>query len=1093
MSGQPPLGQARDIRALVEQGAPRALTLLERRDRLAQGSSGGNAPVRASQAGRRLLHAWSTQAPFDRTDLFAKRLALDGLHGLDEATLLTLVDPEANATASAGDTPWVSTWLSAFEAAGSLSNPTMPLRDIVGNDYALFQPLEPLFAHFIERARVELETITSHCAHGLFDQQCIVAALAAQLRPLILPKIIRTWVLELNVARVAGELDGESPPARFQHFLLRLSEPGTMATVLSEYSVLARVLVETLERWLAHSAELLRHLAQDWDALNVVFPMLRKAGPLVRIESGLGDLHRGGRSVTMFAWSSGFRLVYKPRSLAVDLHFQALLKWANAHGFSLPLRTLAIVDRGDHGWCEWVERESTRSRTSVEAFYRRLGGQLALLYALEGADFHAENIIAAGSHPVLIDLEGLFHPRFDSSAPDDTGAHRLTMHSVLRVGLLPRRMWSQPDAAGLDLSGLGAKNAQRSPVELPSWADQGTDLMRLAPARGHIQLSLGHLPQIDNEAVDAAEFRSDVGAGFDEMYRVMLAHRTALGEFVERTFAHDPVRCIFRSTHQYSKILFDSYHPDALRDAIERDRVLDMLWVDVERAPRLEQVLLAERADLTVGDIPLFVTTPSSRDTCTSRGRTISDVFESCALHEVGERIARLDENDLHRQRWMIDASFASMVLSDGGPGRARLTEPLTPSEPTRERLVEQARAIGERLHRLALEDEEGASWIGIEPRSSQEWQVGPVGIDLYAGLSGIVLFLAYLGATLDEVRFTSLAARAFSSLRTQLARQPQSWRRRGAGAFTGVAGYVYLLSHLSSLWQSRETLRDAEHMVPTLVELIDADTTFDVMGGTAGCIAALLSLHAVAPGSAALAAAIRGGHRLVACARPQAAGVGWQGLGPEHAPLTGFSHGNAGIAWALLRLFEVTGQMCFLDTALAGLEYERRLFSSSHDNWPDLRVCASPETGFAAQVAWCHGAPGIVLSRLDTLAAADEPRTRAEIAAGLRTTIACGLGSNHSLCHGVMGNLETLSNAGERLNDATILGEATRLAGLTLASIEAHGLVTGVPNGTETPGLMVGTAGIGYGLLRLAFAERVPSVLLLQPPRNGVQRERIE
>jgi lantibiotic modifying enzyme len=37
------------------------------------------------------------------------------------------------------------------------------------------------------------------------------------------------------------------------------------------------------------------------------------------------------------------------------------------------------------------------------------------------------------------------------------------------------------------------------------------------------------------------------------------------------------------------------------------------------------------------------------------------------------------------------------------------------------------------------------------------------------------------------------------------------------------------------------------------------------------------------------------------------------------------------------------------------------------------------------------------------------------------------------------------------------------------------------MPLGAETPGLMTGLAGIGYGLLRLAEPERVSSVLLLE------------
>ena len=40
-----------------------------------------------------------------------------------------------------------------------------------------------------------------------------------------------------------------------------------------------------------------------------------------------------------------------------------------------------------------------------------------------------------------------------------------------------------------------------------------------------------------------------------------------------------------------------------------------------------------------------------------------------------------------------------------------------------------------------------------------------------------------------------------------------------------------------------------------------------------------------------------------------------------------------------------------------------------------------------------------------------------------------------------------------------------------------------GTPLGVDSPGLMTGLAGIGYGLLRLAEPARVPSVLTLEPP----------
>src|SRR5581483_11883927 len=92
--------------------------------------------------------------------------------------------------------------------------------------------------------------------------------------------------------------------------------------------------------------------------------------------------------------------------------------------------------------------------------------------------------------------------------------------------------------------------------------------------------------------------------------------------------------------------------------------------------------------------------------------------------------------------------------------------------------------------------------------------------------------------------------------------------------------------------------------------------------------------------------------------------------------------------------------------------------------------------------------------------------------------------GMNYSLCHGDVGNLETVFMAARVLGDTHYEQEVERLAAAILGSIDAQGWLTGVPFYVETPGLMTGLAGIGYELLRLAYTDRVPSVLLLAPPR---------
>jgi lantibiotic modifying enzyme len=86
-------------------------------------------------------------------------------------------------------------------------------------------------------------------------------------------------------------------------------------------------------------------------------------------------------------------------------------------------------------------------------------------------------------------------------------------------------------------------------------------------------------------------------------------------------------------------------------------------------------------------------------------------------------------------------------------------------------------------------------------------------------------------------------------------------------------------------------------------------------------------------------------------------------------------------------------------------------------------------------------------------------------------------------LCHGELGIAEALTLLSTQVPAA--VAARRRRAGLVLDAIDRYGLGCGTPGGVPTPGLLYGLAGIGYGLLRLGFADLVPSVLVLEPGRN--------
>jgi type 2 lantibiotic biosynthesis protein LanM len=340
---------------------------------------------------------------------------------------------------------------------------------------------------------------------------------------------------------------------------------------------------------------------------------------------------------------------------------------------------------------------------------------------------------------------------------------------------------------------------------------------------------------------------------------------------------------------------------------------------------------------------------------------------------------------------------------------------------------------------------------------------------------------------TADE-RYTALARQLWQQLQRPI--EQLGDQELPLGALNGWGGYLYLVTHLAALWQDPHLLEQAEDYLPRIARLIPRDTTFDVIGGAAGCLLGLLALYRSSGSTSALALALACGEHLLAQAQPQVCGLAWSSAQFEHVPLAGFSHGAAGIALSLLQLSAASGDERFRAVAREALTYERGLFDQTKQNWPDLRPLSAGGHSEQQMLSWCHGAPGIGMARLAALPWLEEKEARAEIEAALATTLRRGFGQNHSLCHGDLGNLELFLSAAHLLREPAYGETAAKLAASILESIEQQGWCSGVPLGIEVPGLMTGLAGIGYGLLRCAAPEQTPALLLLASPPNNTPRE---
>jgi type 2 lantibiotic biosynthesis protein LanM len=943
----------------------------------------------------------------------------------------------------------------------------------------------------------------------LADVDHIVKTMTATL-PLgdLTDMVNRTMVLELNVARVQGQLDSETPRERFDQYVTGLRDPTVALALWREYVVLARLMVENLDFWVESRCQFV-------DALIADLPHLRErllppeTSRLVRVEFGAGDRHRRGRSVAMVHLDTS-RVVFKPRSLAMDVVFDEVLAWINRQGLENALARLTVIDCGTHGWVEAVDIDERTDDAGGDRFAWRLGSLAATLHVLHAADFHHENVLASGEHPVLVDLEALLHTDKTGAVVQVGESHdpasRKLAESVQAVGLIPNRLLvrGQDGTFGIDVSAMGGKGGQITPVPVPRWEGNYTDEMHLVRERVAMDGASNHPLDDHGNSLDLLSRASFFRRGFVSAYRV-LAKATSADPVPIHGFGRCLSRHIARPTHLYFRTLQDATHPDFLRDALDRERALARLSAGLDTVPHRDAMMACELAELRQSDIPVFLVEVDSGVLCGGPGLEPIGRSDVSPLVKAHERLSGLSEEDLAFQAGVIDSSIAAVRMGADSAGWPNWHRSRRARGVSGEAFAEAALVVAERLAERAVVDGPRVGWIGMELVDEAYWQVTPAPLGLYTGVAGIGHALdAVASVTADSaidrlaVRTLDHVAERVNMLSEKLAdielKPGQS--EFGAGVFGGFGGPIYALAHAGARRKRADYLDAALGLVPALERLLIDDPFLDVVSGAAGAVFACLSVEAAAPGRGALAVAQHAGERLLRTRREMPTGWAWPTAISPDQPLGGFSHGVSGIAAAFARLHRRSPDPRYVDAATRALDYESTLFEPTHGTWRDLR----PESvGSRSRMsAWCHGAPGVALGRIEVLQNLPDPDGRAtswdrDRAIAIRTAMATGLDQdpvtgmgNHSLCHGDIGNLTIIGAAARSDGDEHILALLPTAWSTLLEEAGENGWLCGVPEGLETPGLMTGLAGIAWGLAHQADPAAVPDILRLAEPVTG-------
>jgi type 2 lantibiotic biosynthesis protein LanM len=1028
-----------------------SLTLSERAK--LRSSMAGELPPNATQ---KLIY-WRNTPAFRDNSVFLQFLkAL----GVTEEIFLEVVAKEPPLAALSCAPPEFSQGVQELLKSAVTQPETHELRFL-----AFFAPLIAQFDENLLRTPVVIQATRT----GFIDSKSVVPSLKALVLDRLATLVTRPLVLEMNIASHCGSLSGATSKERFDDFVRKLADSEFRLQILSRYPGIARCAIDMCGQWLESHTEMLERLLRDRDACAKFFGF-HAMGPLTSVSSLSGDYHAGGRSVLLLEFGCGTRLVYKPRPQAPAVFFGSFMRWLNNQGLQLELRAPKVLDRGSYGWTEFAESQPCVSDSELEKYYERTGAYLAALYTLSGTDCHFENILAVRDHPMLVDVETLFQPRLTIHKASDDHRSRtdgLFADSVMSVGLLPT-----PTVVGdaiVDLSGIGAISFQQTHLESYGLTDIGTDQMRVVPQLFRTDEARNQpLPEGSRRCV--AQYLKFIDRGFSSTYELIANHR-------EELLGHDGLLChaarittrvLLRNTAAYSSLLEQSLHPQALRDGIARDRALYQLWNGVSTRPCLADVAMIEYRQMLTGDIPMFWSTAGETDVSPlDNAERIAGQIATSGYEVSRSRIASMSSADLAFQRWLISASICSLGGLPPCDDSARGPLKLAPTATS----LEIAIAIGSRLLDVARNSGPSVSWLSLNDLhvTSQHrvFSIQEASLNLYDGLPGIALFLAYLGSLTSIEEMTTCARGAARTIDIRLAHE---YPTMGCGAFDGLCGIAYTYSHLGALWKDEQLLNRAKTIVSDVKSRISEDTCFDVISGSAGAILALLVCHRIFPASGALNVALEFGRHLIQS--------NLQGSQRASAKLIsryrrGMSHGLAGMAYALVELGVASGQTEFLNHGLLVTEAERLLFR-------DGRFTDECDPRLDDQATWCHGSAGIALARLGILRRYNSPEIASDVRQALEDLASKPTPKTHGLCHGTLGIVETLVLAKDVLREERWEARSKSLAEESRRDVAANGCRTDRPGAVEVPGLMTGLAGIGLGMLRLCSVDATPNVLLL-------------
>lgn len=872
---------------------------------------------------------------------------------------------------------------------------------------------------------------------------------------------------ELYKAKSEEQLKGDTSSDRYKYFEYNIDNE----MLEEKYPVLKSAIETKIETKKILIINSIKRLVNDIDSIRKQFNMPYRTLCDIKLDSG--DTHNGGQSVIIFEFENNEKVVYKPHSLSADKNYEKMIEFINKkNALDLSLTVVNTIDREIYGWQQFVYPKECFNEIEVKNYYYRLGATISLLYLLKGKDIHKENIIANGEYPEIIDLEAIMYNNTsykftrDEEIDDFSLAIEDSIYSSL---ILPQNLELSP--LKIDLCGIsGGGEGKSDRIKINDIINVGTDEIQYSLKESKLEKTYNRVV-FKGEEVDSALYYKDLIKGFRHCYKIFLKNKNELRSlFKDEKNFEGIYRQVLRPTYKYAKFFYASLHPYYLSKEEERKKLFSILYGKNKLKKEAKFEIDLEVEQLLNNDIPYFYTTFVSKDLKSINNTEINGYYSKSIQEILIKKLDKLSEQDLKKQEFFIKASMASIAVNNKYEKESInvFNKESKDIKDTEEFLYELAKDVEEYItkNNIIKRDGKCLGFYTLNEGDNSKMELGNINSFLYEG-AGVVLFLMQLYKLdkLDSRR--DIIEQTIDSLNLKTSNIDETDR---IGVFDGLGSVAYLNYNAYKTLGLDKYLDNYNKVIKKLNDLkLEDDLEIDLTSGVSGLIIMLLNIYEKDTSKI----------ELIDLSKKYGEYL-YNKLSKNQLIQTGFAHGFSGYSSALIKLAHYTEEEKYYNMGIRLIAKENEYFDESLNNWLDLR-----KEEKIASTYWCHGAPGIILSRasiLKYLRPEHRESLRQDIKRGLIETIENGINlhSNNSLCHGNIGNLEILLKVSQILNDYKLECFTKKKIKDVMELCIEEGIMLPTPLGVESINFMTGLSGIGYSLLR-ASNMNIPCILCLE------------